>query len=173
MKLRVAVASVEVSKEDKAGIEILDCIFPYDNEVEYIKTKFPGIIIILSNLNPLEIIRIIKRCFVSLTYKVVPIQIWVKASPEVISEACVKLARELRVEKAIFRVEGSRRGRTVKSRSEVIRRIAEKLTSELGWQVSINNPQYIVDFEILGEEAGICIVPKHFIWRRKEYLALT
>lgn len=173
MKKRVAVASVEVSREDKAGIEILDCIFPYDSEAEYIKTKYPGIIIILSNLDPLEIIKILRKCFVSLAYKVVPIQLWVKASPEIISEACIQLAKKLKVRKATFRVEGNRRGRVVKSRSEVIRRIAFRLVNELGWRASIEDPQYIVDFEILGEEAGICIVPKHFIWRRKEYLALT
>lgn len=173
MKKRVAIASVEVSREDRAGIEILDCIFPYDSEAEYIKTKYPGIIIILSNLNPLEIIEVLRKCFVSLTYKVVPIQLWVKASPEIISEACIQLAKKLEVKEAIFRVEGTRRGRVVKSRSEVIRRIAFRLVNELGWRISIEEPQYIVNFEILGEEAGICIVPRNYIWRRKEYLSLT
>lgn len=171
MKKRVAVASVGVSKEDKAGIEILDCIFPHDNEVDYAKTKFPGIIIILSSLDPLEVIGIIKKCFISLAYKIVPIQLWVKASPEIISEACVRVARGLKVSSATFRVEGVRRGRVVKSRSEVVRRIADGLISELGWRVSIEDPQYIVDFEILGEEAGVCVVSRNLIWKRKDYLS--
>jgi len=169
---RVAVATVEAYKEEKAGIEIMDCIFPHDPEVNFEITKYPGVIIINSNLDPFEVIKILKRCFVSLAYRVVPIQKWTKASIEDIIEACIELAKYVADKNTTFKVECNRRGRVIKSRSQVERAVGNEIIEKIGCRVSLKNPEFIIAIEIIGDIAGVSVSPRNMIWRRENYFRL-
>ncbi|MCS7386310.1 MAG: THUMP domain-containing protein [archaeon GB-1867-005] len=169
---RVAVATVEAFKEERAGIELMDCIFPYDPQVSFETTKYPGVIILRSRLSPFEIISILRKCFVSLTHKVVPIQKWAKASIEEIVEACIEIAKISIPKNSTFKVECGKRGRIIKSRSAIERAVGRKIIEEIGCKVSMENPEYIVAIEVIGKIAGVCIAPKSMIWRRENHFRL-
>ncbi len=168
----VAVASAVVGKEEWAGIELLDCIYPYDLNAKYAVTKYPGILLLYSALKPLDVIMLLKRCYFSLIFKVVPIEKWVKSVLNEIIEACVNLGKGRLEGNVTFKVECSKRGTAFKSKSKVEREVAKQIVRNFNCEPSIKNPDYIVVVEIIDEYAGISIVHKSMIWRRKDYFHL-
>jgi len=165
----VAIASVKVSREDDAGIEILDYIFPYDSKAKYVKTSFPGIILILSKLNSDRVMEMLKDRIISKAYRIVPIQRLIKIDLNGIINTVIELASKIKGE-VKFKVECKLRGVKSIERNIIVKEIAEKLKEKWGWIVDLENPEYIVTIEGIGENVGISVVRRENIWNRSRFI---
>jgi len=162
-------AFVKRAYEKEAAIEILDCILPYDINAKFRILDIPGIVIIESILNGLEIIRILKKCFVSQAKRIIPISDVVKSNPTEIINNVIKLSKEMENRGTKFKIELKSYDRSNTYRP-IIDIIARKLITENGWIVKLKEPEVIIFIHIFNDEAFISVVKRGEVWELKEYL---
>jgi len=162
-------AFVKRAHEKEAAIEILDCILPYDINAKFRILDIPGIVIIESRLKGLEIIRILKKCFISQAKRIIPISDVVKTNPTEIINNVIKLSKEMGNRGAKFKIELKSYDRSNTYRP-IIDIIARKLITENGWIVKLKEPEVIIFIHIFNDETFISVVKRGEVWELKEYL---
>jgi tRNA(Ser,Leu) C12 N-acetylase TAN1 len=162
-------AFVKKARERDAAIEILDCILPYDPNAKFRILNIPGIIVIESKLNGLEIIRILENCFVSQAKRIIPIGDVVKPNPTEIINDIIKLAEGIKNGGARFKIE-LKNYDSSNTYKPIIDVIARKLIMEKGWIVKLKEPDITIFIHIFSDEAYISIVKRGEMWELKKYL---
>lgn|GEM_PF-975481 len=162
-------AFVKKARERDAAIEILDCILPYDPNAKFRILNIPGIIVIESKLNGLEIIRILENCFVSQAKRIIPIGDVVKPNPTEIINGIIKLAEGIKDGGARFKIE-LKSYDSSNTYKPIIDVIARKLIMEKGWIVKLKEPDITIFIHIFSDEAYISIVKRGEMWELKKYL---
>ncbi|MCR6623499.1 MAG: THUMP domain-containing protein [archaeon YNP-LCB-024-027] len=162
-------AFVKKARERDAAIEILDCILPYDPNAKFRILNIPGIIVIESKLNGLEIIRILENCFVSQAKRIIPIGDVVKSNPTEIINDIIKLAEGIKNGGARFKIE-LKNYDSSNTYKPIIDVIARKLIMEKGWIVKLKEPDITIFIHIFSDEAYISIVKRGEMWELKKYL---
>ncbi len=147
------------SKEDIAGIEVLDLLVPYDMESRAAKTAFRGVLLIYSpNLSSWDAWRIVMGGPTAYVFRVVPVETCVKSSLDEIVSSSVRLSERILGNCNTFMVKCVRRGRKIKSSLELCKIVGARVAEKTGAKVSLANPDYIIFIEIVGDITGMCIV---------------
>jgi len=142
-------------KEEKAEIEILDCLLRYDETAEVYKTEFPGVLLADTKLPLSKAVSYLKRFEMAYVHRITPLSKTVEASTDVIIEAALQLVRSELKTGSSFAVRCVKRGNRIKSKREIEKKIGEVIVRELKARVNLSNPEYILHVEVLGDFAGI------------------
>ncbi|RLF22626.1 MAG: RNA methyltransferase [Thermoprotei archaeon] len=122
-------------------------------------TGIPGLVVAKTNLDPFEAVNRLRKLLEErpwefrFTLKVVPIEIVVDTDLELIRKEAVRLANEKIKENETFKIVINRRFTTL-GRREVI----ETVASGINRKVNLDNPDKIVEIEILGGITGISVL---------------
>ena len=74
----VLIITCRAGSEDWCEEEIGNVLFPYDPEVRVVKTKYPGLLIVYSKLDPLRAYTISLSSEYGFVEKIIPVQIYDK-----------------------------------------------------------------------------------------------
>jgi tRNA(Ser,Leu) C12 N-acetylase TAN1 len=162
-------AFVKRMHEKDAAIEILDCILPYDPNAKFRSLSIPGIVVIESRLNGLEVIRILEKCFVSQAKRIIPISDVVKPNLTEIINGIIKLSGNIEDKGTRFKIE-LKSYDSSNAYKPIIDIIARKLIMGKGWIVKLKEPDITIFIHIFSDEAFISIVKREEMWELKEYL---
>ncbi|RLG63068.1 hypothetical protein DRO02_07265, partial [archaeon] len=121
-------ATCQPGREDAAETEILDCLLPHDHEAEASKTNFQGVILVHTTLNPVEAAELLRRCPMAYVHSIVPFQVYVETSLQNIVDAALKLVHGKLKPNTTFAVRCRRRGRLVKSSTDVEKTVGAAVT---------------------------------------------
>jgi len=153
------IATTRPGKEEKAEIEILDALVRHDRSVEVLRTGYPGVLLVRTALGPDEALRAVRSMEMAYVEHVFPLHAVVQASPGSIEEACVRLAREIRLRPGLsFAVRCRRRGRAIKSSSELERALGKAIMEATGARVDLEKPDVLFRIEVVGDVAGISVL---------------
>ncbi|MCD6154568.1 MAG: THUMP domain-containing protein [Candidatus Verstraetearchaeota archaeon] len=131
-----------------------------DENAVYRKTGIPGLVIAKTKLNPFEAVRRLMEIAEERPWefryvlKVTPIEVTTETDIEKIKEAVKPLIQKI-CEDETFRITVNKRASTLRSR-DIIREVA----SLIDRKVDLNNPDKIVQIEVLGKYTGISILKR-------------
>ena len=148
-------ATCKPGKEEQAEIEILDCLLPYDHEIDVERTEFPGVLLVYSSLQPFEAYRRLKRCPKAYIQAITPIQVYIRTSVDEILKSAIKLVEGVLKPEDTFAVRCRKRGKLIRSSVEVERVVGKAIMESTGAKVDLENPQYVVVIEVVGQNTGI------------------
>ncbi|MEM1508781.1 MAG: THUMP domain-containing protein [Thermofilaceae archaeon] len=136
-----------------------------DYKVKASTTGLPGLTVLQTSLNPVEVIETIEKKTVSEPWyfryllKIEPIESCVNSDIEAIKQAVLELAAEKIKKTDSYKIEIRKRLTSI-SRDEIINTIAPIFTNK----VSLDNPDKIILIEIIGYRTGVAIIePKHIV----------
>ncbi|MEM4706840.1 MAG: THUMP domain-containing protein, partial [Candidatus Methanomethylicaceae archaeon] len=113
----MVIITVPSNKEERAKIEILDCIFPKDYEAKFIEHKYPGLLILESKkLSSDEILKLLEECPTAYIYKIIPVDDIVESN---LNSIIKKIEELLKNKKGKIKVDCKKRGSIIKSSHEV------------------------------------------------------
>jgi len=131
-----------------------------DSQAQTSKTKIRGLIVAKTTLNPLEVIEKLRAILKERPYefryalRIVPIERVVPSDLDEIKKATQELAPRMGEEES-FRVTVEKRFTTLHSKD-----IVEAAASEIKQKADLENPDYILQVEILGALTGISLLKK-------------
>lgn len=134
-----------------------------DEEPEIFITNLQGILTVKTNLKPLEIIQKIREKILdepwSVRYclRIIPIEGYCDTDLEKIEDEVLKLVGKIKTEDT-FRITIEKRNSKL-STNEIISNIANKISNK----VSLDDPNWIVLIEIIGNQTGVAIIPNDAI----------
>jgi tRNA(Ser,Leu) C12 N-acetylase TAN1 len=149
----LVLATVKFGKEEAAGIEILDCILPYDLNARLIGTGFGGVLLLETSMEPDRTARILMEFPTSLIQMLIPVDKVVNAEMGEIRDAILQLAGR---DPKKFAVKCVRRGRAISSSKDVEVSIGSALKQQ-GHVVDLDNPELIARIDLIGERAAISV----------------
>ena len=145
-------ATCPAGKEEKAEVELLDAILPWDSSVEVLKTGFPGVLLVRTSLGPEEALRATRSLYMAYVKSVVPIYAVVEAELGAVVEACINLAKRIGLGGgSSFAVRCRRRGRALGSSVEVEEAVGGAVRRATGARVDLGNPDVVLRVEALGD----------------------
>ena len=134
-----------------------------DSEPIISKTEMPGIITISTKLHELEVVKTIQEKILdepwSIRYclRIIPIQCTVNTNLEDIQKEIQKLVDVINSDET-YRITIEKRNSSI-SKNEIIEKIANNLTNK----VSLENPDWIILIEILGDTTGLSVLRNNTI----------
>ncbi len=135
-----------------------------DKRLEAGRTGLPSLIVAKTSLDPEEFARAAREAILDNPWtfryllKLTPIQRNTKAEIESIVDAVLELAGDRLHPGETYKVEARIRLNTI-SRDEIIEAVASRIENK----VNLDNPDKIILIEIIGEKAGISIIPPEAI----------
>ena len=152
-------ATCPSGKEEKAEVELLDALLPWDSSVEVLKTDFPGVLLVKTNLGPKEALRAVRAMEMAYVSHVFPVHEVAEADIRAITRACLSLARRIGLgEGHSFAVRCRRRGRIIKSSVEVEKAVGKALKEATKAKVKLKGPDITFRIEVLGRIAFIGLI---------------
>lgn len=161
------VITTPAGKEDQAINEVIDILLSLDENVKVEKTKYPGVIVVYSSLNPHDLARILYTSPTSTIIRIVPCDICVKTSIKSIVKAVLNLTEKVFNSNIKFMVDCIRRGRKVESSLDVEKYVGWEIVRKYGSKVSFSKPDYIVKIEVIDEITCIALLKPDEIYRKK------
>lgn len=142
------------------GMEELElALQDYESPLNIKDCEFPNVILIDLAMDPKEAVKILENSPTTVISKVVPIELVVKTRKDSILEKTLALAKEKTKPGDSFKVICHLRGRKyIKSPEEIIDDLSELLIDRLALERDENNPKWIVQIEVVGENTGISIL---------------
>ncbi len=136
-----------------------------DYKVKASTTGLPGLTVLQTSLNPVEVVESIEKKVLSEPWyfkyllKIEPIESCVDSDIEAIKSAVLELAAEKIKESDTYKIEIRKRLTNI-SRDEIINTIAPNFVNK----VNLNNPDKLILIEIIGYRTGIAIIePRHIV----------
>ena len=145
--------------EEEASEEIKRILIELgDQEPKIIISTMPGILTGITSLNPIESIEKIREKILdepwSIRYclRIIPIQGVCKTNIKEIEDEILKKIGVIKSEDS-YRITIEKRNSKVSS-DEIISKIAKNISNK----VSLDNPDWVILIEIIGEEAGVSVI---------------
>ena len=145
--------------EEEASEEIKRILIELgDQEPKIIISSMPGILTGITSLNPIESIEKIREKILdepwSIRYclRIIPIQGVCKTNIKEIEDEILKKIGVIKSEDR-YRITIEKRNSKVSS-DEIISKIAKNISNK----VSLDNPDWVILIEIIGEEAGVSVI---------------
>lgn len=154
-------------REERAIEEIMDILMVEDLNVECEKSKFPGVVLVYTSLDPLKAAKMLYEKPTSYIFRIVPVFKCVKTDIENIVNECLNLAVKYMKSKCRFYVDCIRRGRRVSSSVEVERKVGIAIAERLKCTVDFENPDYIVKVEVVDEITCISILKRCELFKKE------
>jgi tRNA acetyltransferase TAN1 len=130
-----------------------------DDKAKITITKMPGILTSTTTLEPLEIVQKLRTKIIdepwSIRYslRIIPIQRDCQANINEITSEILKNTSKMNDNES-YRITIEKRNSDISS-EEIISNIAKKIPNK----VSLNKPDWVLLVEILGEQAGVSVIP--------------
>jgi tRNA acetyltransferase TAN1 len=147
--------------EPEASEEIRKILEDFgDSEPKITITNMSGILTVKTQLEPVEVVKKIKEMILdepwSIRYclRIIPMQKFVDTDIEKIDETVSEISNSI-TEDDTYRISIEKRNSQMVSQ-ELIKKIAEKFKNK----VSLENPDKIIQIEILGGKTGVSILSK-------------
>lgn len=147
--------------EPEASEEIRKILEDFgDSEPKITITNMSGILTVKTQLEPVEVVKKIKEMILdepwSIRYclRIIPMQKFVDTDIEKIDETVSEISNSI-TEDNTYRISIEKRNSQMVSQ-ELIKKIAEKFKNK----VSLENPDKIIQIEILGGKTGVSILSK-------------
>ncbi|MBA4452127.1 MAG: RNA methyltransferase [Nitrosopumilaceae archaeon] len=147
--------------EPEASEEITKILEDFgDSEPKITITNMSGILTVKTQLEPVEVVKKIKEMILdepwSIRYclRIIPMQKFVDTDIEKIDETVSEISNSI-TEDDTYRISIEKRNSQMVSQ-ELIKKIAEKFKNK----VSLENPDKIIQIEILGGKTGVSILSK-------------
>jgi len=145
--------TVPYGKEEAAKLEVLDCVFPQDQNARFVEHGYGGLLLLDTALSPDDAAVVLRDCPTSSVFKVIPVDSMVDSDIAAISREAVRLTGEgWRRVAAVCK----RRGRVIASSSEVEAAVGRALKSR-GHIIDLKNPDLIIRIDIIGERTTISV----------------
>ncbi len=150
--------------EEEASQEIRKILSGFgDDEAKITITDMPGILTCQTILEPIDTIQKLREKIIdepwSIRYclRIIPIQ---GECPTIITKITDEILKNIEMIKAedSYRITIEKRNSNVSS-EEIISNIAKKIPNK----VSLNNPDWIFLVEIIGNQAGVAVIPENTI----------
>ncbi|WP_088335512.1 SAM-dependent methyltransferase [Methanopyrus sp. KOL6] len=126
-------------------------------------TYFKGVVVVRSDLEPEEIVEIVKDADTDWVAKIVPIHRTVRADLDVMKRTATILARRKLGENTSFAVRCRKRGKPPFGQREVEVKVGAAVQEATGAPVDLEDPDYYVWIEVLQDTAGISVAPPDLI----------
>ena len=145
-------------REDECGSEVWYMLSEMGVEGDIERLPLPGLLLVKLREDPLKIADKLRKIAEERPWdfryilKVIPLEVLTEATLENLVKAVEVLSRKIPPE-ATFRVTLHRRSSSLR-REEIIKAAAEKVRAK----VDLNNPDYIVNIEIIGKIMGISVI---------------
>ena len=150
--------------EEESSLEIQKILNDFgDDEPKVSITNMPGILTIESNLKPLDIIQKLRELIIdepwAIRYcqRIIPIQGDCQANINEITDEILKNIGAIKIDDS-YRITIEKRNSNISS-EQIISNIAKNISNK----VSLNNPDWIFLVEIIGEQAGVSVIPNNAI----------
>lgn len=153
------IVSSESGSEDAAKVEVLDALLFHDPEVKLVETKHKDLFLVITGLKPLKAHSLIIGSLPRHISRVIPVEELCQTDLRQIKESCLRLISGKKAKS--FAVRAKVRGLDL-SPSSIERDIGAFIKSSTGFAVNLENPDLICYVEILGELAGITVLPGRF-----------
>jgi tRNA acetyltransferase TAN1 len=146
--------------EELVGTEEIELILQnYETVLNIKESKFPNVILIDLNMDPLEAVKIIANTPTTVISKVVPIEAVVRTKLDSILEKVVNIASDKVFSGDSFKLICDLRGRKyIKSKEELLGRITEELIEKFNLSADGKDSNWVVQLEVVGENTGISIL---------------
>ena len=144
-------------------IEVLKILGDEEPEVE--RTIVSGIMGVKTGLDPKEIVKKLRELYerdplaIQYTFKWIPIEKWVESDIDSMKNAIEELVHQIR-ENESWRMTVEKRRYNKLHKIEIIRELAELIDRK----VDLENPDKIVQVEIIGKYAGISVLQPNEIF---------
>jgi tRNA acetyltransferase TAN1 len=150
----------EDTGEELLGIEEIELALQNEENLFTIKeTVFYNVVLVQSDSDPLKITKILAESPTTVISKIVPLEVVVRTQEDLITEKVIKLSREKIKSGETFIVRGDLRGRGhIESKEELLTSITQKITEELQIEMDVNEPDWVVQIEVVGENTGISVL---------------
>ncbi len=147
------------------GIEEIDMALKNDEQVLNIKeSNFPNVILIDLAMEPLDAVKLLENAQTTVISKVVLVESVVRTRLDIILEKVLDLASNRIVSGDTFKVICDLRGRKyIKSREELIEKISDELVEKYHTKTAIDDADWVVQIEVVGENTGISILNPEMI----------
>ncbi len=152
--------------EELLGMEEIEMALSDQKNLFDIKESgFHNVALIQSESDPIEVVKLLKDYQTTVISKIVPIEMVVRTRPDLIVEKIINLGRDKIKDNQTFVVRGDVRGRSyIKSKEELLTNITQEINEKLLVETDENNPDWIVQIEVVGENTGISVLkPDDFI----------
>jgi tRNA(Ser,Leu) C12 N-acetylase TAN1 len=137
--------------------EVPDCLYRLDPSVKVERTRYGGVLKVAVSIPARLAAERVKSCWTSHVSRVIPVDAAVKAELAEIAAKAVELARGA---KGSIAVRCVKRGGCLSSAKRVEEEVGAALRRELGLTVSLEDPDYEVRVEVLGEEAYLSLLSR-------------
>lgn len=146
--------------EELLGTEEIELTLEDHKDLFDIKeTEFYNVVLIQSESDPMETARLLRDAPTTVISKIVPIEMVIRTQPDLIVEKVVNLSRDKIKRNETFVVRGDIRGRGhIESKEELLTDIAQEITEKLLVDMDENNPDWVVQIEVVGENTGISVL---------------
>ncbi|RLE61131.1 MAG: hypothetical protein DRJ35_01315 [Thermoprotei archaeon] len=135
-----------------------------DKSLDASKTGLPSLIVAKTSLDPEHFVKTLREKVLENPWlfryllKIVPIQENVEADIELIVDVALKLAREKLQPGETYRIDVRHRLSDI-SKMDVVEKLAPKIENK----VDLENPDKIILVEIIGDIAGVSVIPPELI----------
>jgi len=146
--------------EELLGIEEIELALQDEKNLFTIKeTGFYNVVLLQSDSDPLKITKILAESPTTVISKIVPMEVVVRTRGDLITEKVIKLSKEKIKSRETFIVRGDLRGRGyIESKEELLSSITQKITEDLQIEMDENEPDWVVQIEVVGENTGISVL---------------
>ena len=150
----------EDTGEELLGIEEIELALQDEKNLFSIKeTGFYNVVFLQSDSDPLKITKILAESTTTVISKIVPMEVVVRTRGDLITEKVIKLSKEKIKSRETFIVRGDLRGRGyIESKEELLSSITQKITEDLQIEMDENEPDWVVQIEVVGENTGISVL---------------
>ncbi len=125
-------------------------------------TDWRGLLIAESPLSRREVVERLKRFETQAIQRVVPLDLLVPASPEVIEQRAVEL---MSGKKGTFAVRARVRGNKRLKEKDLERSVGAAVVRAHGLKVNLTDPDWTIVVEVLGKKAGVGVLGRNEILR--------
>jgi len=157
--------TVPSGREGDASLELEWAL----GDVKIRRTRWRGVLIVKTNLKKEEALRILKDFETTAIFKIVPLEKFVRSKKGDIIEEGFKLSKARIKEGESFAVRCKRRGNWIRSSKEIEIELGAKIKENLNAVVNLDNPNWYVWIEVLGNKTAISVIrPEEIIKKEVE-----
>jgi tRNA(Ser,Leu) C12 N-acetylase TAN1 len=159
--------TVVYGKEEKARLEVLDCIFHQDPSATCSIEAWGGLLFLETKIPASEATARIVACNTGLVFKIIPVDSVVESDLTRISSEALRLVP---LDAQRVAVDCVRRGRVISS-SHHVEEVVGGLLKERGTSIDLENPDLVVRIDIIGSRSTISVRPPSGFITKKDGLA--
>ncbi|MCK9150966.1 THUMP domain-containing protein [Methanobacterium alcaliphilum] len=158
----------ENTGEEVLGMEEIELALQNkESNLNFKETKFPNVILIDLNIDPKEVVQILKNAPTTVISKVVPMETVTRTRLSNILEKTMQLTGSKLDHGETITVRCDLRGKKyIESKENLIKHISDELSDKLNLSINEKNPDWVVQVEVVGENTGISVLREEDILKK-------